>query len=97
MLAAVAPAICLIVLAPLASIFALPGPAWAMLCIGYGLVLGARENDACAAAAGIAAMAMQAGWSFGFFRGLTAELYQRREPITTEAKYSSPAPNQIIK
>jgi succinoglycan biosynthesis protein ExoA len=36
--------------------------------------LGIRLRDACAAAAGIAAMAMQAGWSFGFFAGLKAEL-----------------------
>jgi succinoglycan biosynthesis protein ExoA len=35
--------------------------------------LGIRLHDVCAAAAGIAAIAMQTGWSFGFFAGLKAE------------------------
>jgi len=69
-LAAVAPALCLALLAPVAGIFALPAVAWAVLCAGYGIILGKRLRDPCAAAAGIAAMAMQAGWSFGFFREL---------------------------
>jgi hypothetical protein len=69
-LAAVAPALCMAPLAPVAGIFALPAVAWAVLCVGYGLVLGKRLQDPCAAAAGVAAMAMQAGWSFGFFREL---------------------------
>jgi succinoglycan biosynthesis protein ExoA len=71
-LAAVAPTLCLGLLAPVAGIFALPALAWAGLCVGYGIVLGGRLRDPCAAAAGVAAMAMQAGWSFGFFRELVA-------------------------
>jgi succinoglycan biosynthesis protein ExoA len=71
-LAAVAPTLCLGLLAPVAGIFALPALAWAGLCVGYGIVLGGRLRDPCAAAAGIAAMAMQAGWSFGFLRELVA-------------------------
>jgi succinoglycan biosynthesis protein ExoA len=54
--------------------FALPALAWALLCLGYGFFLGIRLHDVCAAAAGIAAIAMQTGWSFGFFAGLKAEL-----------------------
>jgi succinoglycan biosynthesis protein ExoA len=73
-LAGVAPVVCLLLLAPISGIFALPALAWALLCLGYGVILGIRLRDACAAAAGIAAMAMQAGWSFGFFAGLKAEL-----------------------
>lgn len=72
MLAAVAPALCLALLAPVAGIFAVPAVVWAVVCVGYGIVLGRRLGDPCAAAAGIAAMAMQAGWSFGFFRELIA-------------------------
>jgi succinoglycan biosynthesis protein ExoA len=71
-LAGVAPAICLYVLTPVSSIFALPALGWALMCLGYGIILGIRLRDLCAAAAGIAAMAMQAGWSFGFFAGLTS-------------------------
>jgi succinoglycan biosynthesis protein ExoA len=73
-LAAVAPAICVAVLAPFAGIFAVPALAWIFLSVGYGALLGARLRSVCAAAAGLAAIAMHAGWSFGFFRGLIGEL-----------------------
>lgn len=73
-LAAIAPALCLALLAPLAGIFAFPAVAWAVLCLGYGVVLGRRLRDPCAVAAGIAAMAMQAGWSFGFICEMIFEL-----------------------
>jgi succinoglycan biosynthesis protein ExoA len=72
MLAGVAPTLCLALLTPVGGIFALPALAWVGLCIGYGIVLGRRLRDPCAAAAGVAAMAMHAGWSFGFFRELIA-------------------------
>jgi succinoglycan biosynthesis protein ExoA len=75
-LTVVAPAICLAALAPLASIFAVPVVAWAGLCLGYGLLLSARSRDPCAAGAGVAAIAMQAGWSFGFFSGLWSTLQE---------------------
>jgi succinoglycan biosynthesis protein ExoA len=74
MLVAVAPALCLALLAPVAGIFAFPAIAWAALCAGYGIVLGRRLRDSCAAAAGVAAMAMQSGWSFGFIREVISEL-----------------------
>jgi succinoglycan biosynthesis protein ExoA len=93
-LAVVAPAICLMILTPLAGIFAVPALAWAALCIGYGIVLGARLHDACATAAGVAAMAMQAGWSFGFFRGLIATLLRRGDEITPGAEYKAATRNR---
>jgi succinoglycan biosynthesis protein ExoA len=70
----VAPAICLMLLTPLMHIFAVPAATWALACITYGLMLGMRLRDPCAMASGVAAMAMQAGWSFGFFRGLLSNL-----------------------
>jgi succinoglycan biosynthesis protein ExoA len=73
-LTVVAPAICLAALAPFAPICAVPAAAWAAVCLGYGLLLGVRSNDLCAAGSGVAAIAMQAGWSFGFFAGLLTAL-----------------------
>jgi succinoglycan biosynthesis protein ExoA len=73
-LTVVAPAICLAALAPFAPICAVPAAAWAALCLGYGLLLGVRSHDLCAAGSGGAAIAMQAGWSFGFFAGLLTAL-----------------------
>jgi succinoglycan biosynthesis protein ExoA len=70
----IAPTICLAALAPFAPICAVPAAAWAALCLGYGLLLGVRSRDLCAAGSGGAAIAMQAGWSFGFFVGLLAAL-----------------------
>ena len=80
-LAGVAPALCLIILTPFNYAFAIPALAWISLCAGFGIALGIRRRDSCAAAAGIAAMAMQSAWSFGFIRQLTAELalYVRTE------------------
>jgi succinoglycan biosynthesis protein ExoA len=76
-LAAVAPAVCLLTLIPVAGVFAIPALAWISLCIAYGIGLGVRSRDVCAAAAGVAAMAMQAGWSFGFFLELGIALFRR--------------------
>jgi len=73
-LVAVAPAVCLMMLSPFAGLCAVPALSWALLCIGCGVVLGVRGKDACATAAGLAAIAMQAGWSFGFFRGLVPDV-----------------------
>jgi succinoglycan biosynthesis protein ExoA len=79
-LTGVAPAICLALLTPVAAIFALPTIVWVLTCNLYGLVLGMRLHDPCAMASGIAAMMMQAGWSFGFFRGLLSSLSGRWSP-----------------
>jgi len=75
-LAGIAPALSLLLLAPLSFIFALPALSWALLCLGYGLLLGVRQRDPCAAAAGAAAIVMQVGWSVGFFEGLKAGLWR---------------------
>jgi succinoglycan biosynthesis protein ExoA len=77
-LAAVAPILCLSLLAPISSIFAIPAVAWILVCLTYGVVLGIGLRDACAAAAGLAAIATQAGWSFGFFAGLKAGLSEAK-------------------
>jgi succinoglycan biosynthesis protein ExoA len=73
-LAPLAPLLCLTLFYPFAAICAVPAAGWALLCIGCGVVVGIRQKDACAMAAGLAAMAMQAGWSFGFFRGLVPDM-----------------------
>ena len=69
-LMAVAPALGLLVLAPIYPIFLIPPLLWVSCCLGYGIWLGAAAGDWCAMGSGVAAMAMQAGWSFGFFRQL---------------------------
>jgi succinoglycan biosynthesis protein ExoA len=75
-LAGIAPVLSLLLLTPLSFVFALPALSWALLCLGYGLLLGVRQRDPCAAAAGVAAIAMQVGWSVGFFEALKAGLWR---------------------
>jgi succinoglycan biosynthesis protein ExoA len=70
---AVAPALGLLLLAPLSAVFAVPAAAWALACLAFGLLLGLRARDVCAAAAGIAAMTMHVGWSLGFLAHLLAQ------------------------
>jgi succinoglycan biosynthesis protein ExoL len=73
----IVPMICLLLLAPFSAIFAIPALAWGLFCLGFGLIIGIRRGDRCAAAAGAAAIIMQTGWSFGFFRGLIRGISQR--------------------
>jgi succinoglycan biosynthesis protein ExoA len=75
-LISVVPAICLAVLTPLSGWFLLPAVAWTLACSAYGAFLGFKARDPCTAAAGIPAMATQAGWSFGFFCGLISSGWQ---------------------
>jgi len=75
-LAGIAPVLSLLLLTPFSFVFALPALSWALSCLGYGLLLGVRQRDPCAAAAGVAAIAMQVGWSVGFFEGLKAGLWR---------------------
>jgi succinoglycan biosynthesis protein ExoA len=90
-LAGVAPALGLLLLFPLAQIFALPAVLWAFSCLAYGVVLAGRLHDPCAAAAGLAGIAMQSGWSIGFYRGLYTELPKRlktrelSDPVTKDS------------
>jgi succinoglycan biosynthesis protein ExoA len=44
---------------------AIPDSAWLLTCLSYGLVIGIRQRDLCAAGSGYAGMVMQLAWSFG--------------------------------
>jgi succinoglycan biosynthesis protein ExoA len=90
-LVVIAPIVCLAALAPIWPILIAPALAWASVCIAYGLVLGVRLRDRCAAAAGVAAIAMQAGWSFGFFAGLAAAAWRRSKRDSWRARLAAPA------
>jgi succinoglycan biosynthesis protein ExoA len=60
-------------LAPIGMLYpplALPAAIWAAVCLSYGAVIGARERQVCASAAGAAAMIMHLAWSCGFFTEL---------------------------
>ncbi|HYD18353.1 MAG TPA: glycosyltransferase family 2 protein [Patescibacteria group bacterium] len=71
---AVAPAALMLPLALLHWIFAVPFLTWALLCLGYGALLGLRARDAAAMLSGFAAMLMHLGWSFGFGAGLLGRM-----------------------
>jgi succinoglycan biosynthesis protein ExoA len=89
-LAAIAPILALSLLAPLWPIFAAPAVVWALLCLGYGALLGLRQRDRCAAAAGLAAIVSQAGWSLGFARGIVAGLGGRMDARGKPAASADP-------
>lgn len=61
----VGPAVVMSLLWPLAPLFALPASLWAIASLTYGLALGIRDRSRCACGAGIAAMLMHLGFSFG--------------------------------
>ncbi|HZU64450.1 MAG TPA: glycosyltransferase family 2 protein [Novosphingobium sp.] len=70
---AVAPLVCLALLGLLAAgvdrralWLAVPALAWAGLCLAYGGALAWRQRSSCVLCAGLAAMLMHLGWSFGF-------------------------------
>ena len=71
-LPSVAPIIILALLAPFYWPLAVPASAWALLCLFYGIVLGIKHRDLCAAASGYASMVMQVAWSFGHWREIIA-------------------------
>jgi len=62
----VGPAVVMSLLWPLAPLFAIPAVLWGTISLTYGAVLGVRGESRCACAAGIAAMLMHLGFSFGF-------------------------------
>lgn len=72
----VAPALGLLLLAPLFPGLMAPALVWVIGCLGFGLVLGLKAQDRCVAAAGIAAMTMHVGWSFGYFAHLFAVMFR---------------------
>jgi succinoglycan biosynthesis protein ExoA len=62
----VAPAIALALMTPISLLFAVPASFWLGLCISFGVFLGMRERNLCAALSGFAAAIMHAAWSAGF-------------------------------
>jgi succinoglycan biosynthesis protein ExoA len=66
----VGPAAIMSLLWPLAPFFAIPAVLWATISLTFGVVLGARGKSWCAGGAGIAAMLMHLGFSFGFISQL---------------------------
>jgi succinoglycan biosynthesis protein ExoA len=92
-LVGVAPVMALLLLAPIWPILSYPFLIWAFVCLGYGVLLGIRLEDRCAAASGIAAMATQAGWSFGFFAGLIAAAKARFRPDDSESTSAHAGPS----
>lgn len=65
---AIAPAVLIAAAAPWFWPLGLPAAIWALACLGYGLLLGLRARDPCAAASGLAAMIAHLAWSIGFWR-----------------------------
>jgi len=63
---AVPAALAMLPLAFAHPIFALPAVAWAVLCLGFGILVGLRAGGGFALLAGVAAMTMQLGWAVGF-------------------------------
>lgn len=64
----VAPAVLLAVLAPVWWPLSLPALAWALICLGYGLLLGVQARSGCVAMSGVAIMIMHLSWSIGVWR-----------------------------
>ncbi|MDA8252971.1 MAG: glycosyltransferase family 2 protein [Rhodospirillales bacterium] len=86
--AAVLPAAVLALLAPFSLAAAAPLVSWALVCLGYGVLLGLGARDMRLAAGGPAAMIMHAGWSFGFWRSVLAGI-TRHEATPMDAVSSS--------
>jgi succinoglycan biosynthesis protein ExoA len=64
-LPSIIPIVTLGMFAPLYWPLAVPASVWLLACLSYGLVLGIRQKDVCAAASGYAAIVMQLAWSLG--------------------------------
>ncbi|MGJ4892928.1 glycosyltransferase family 2 protein [Bradyrhizobium sp. HKCCYLS3077] len=62
----VGPAVALALLGFFVPLFAGPAILWALICIFYGFSLGFRKGQPCECGAGLAAMIMHLGFSFGF-------------------------------
>jgi succinoglycan biosynthesis protein ExoA len=77
----IAPAVALLALTPWLPIAALPALGWAALCLGYGLLLGVKKKNRCAAVSGVAAMIMHFGWSLGFWQAMAGRrAWQQQAP-----------------
>jgi succinoglycan biosynthesis protein ExoA len=64
-LPSVAPIAILAFFGPLYWPLAVPSFLWLLACLSYGLLLGIRKRDFCAAASGYASIVMQLAWSLG--------------------------------
>ena len=67
-LPSIAPIVSLGFLTPFYWPLLLPASTWLLACLSYGLVLGIRQKDVCAAASGYTAIVMQLAWSLGHWR-----------------------------
>ena len=67
-LPSVAPIMILGFFGPLYWPLAVPASTWLLACLSYGLVLGIRQKDICAAGSGYASIVMQLAWSIGHWR-----------------------------
>jgi succinoglycan biosynthesis protein ExoA len=67
-LPSIAPIVLLGILGPLYWPLAGPASVWLFACLSYGLVLGIRQKDICAAGSGYASIVMQLAWSIGHWR-----------------------------
>ena len=71
-LPSIAPIVILGFLGPLYWPLAVPAAAWLFACLSYGLVLGIKRKDVCAAGSGYASIVMQLAWSLGHWRELVS-------------------------
>jgi succinoglycan biosynthesis protein ExoA len=97
-LPSIAPIAILGSLAPLYWPLAVPAAIWLLACLFYGLVLGIRQRDICAAGAGYAAIVMQLAWSLGHWREMISIRAQRlfaargRRTLATQLNQPTPEP-----
>ncbi len=69
---------------PQLLLLTIPAALWALIALGYGVVLGLWQRNPCATGAGVAAMIMHFAWSLGYWthlcrqRGLGSKLNQDR-------------------
>jgi succinoglycan biosynthesis protein ExoA len=63
--------------APLYWPLGVPALAWLFACLSYGLILGLRKKEICAAASGYPAIVMQFAWSFGHWLDIFTRAHPR--------------------
>jgi succinoglycan biosynthesis protein ExoA len=87
--AAVAPSALLLVAAPWIPIAGVPVLVWLVACLLFGLSLGLRRWDRCAAASGFVAMLMHLGWSIGFWSAWLEVAIQILRPLPASPIYGA--------
>jgi succinoglycan biosynthesis protein ExoA len=88
---AVAPAVALLLFAPLFWPLAFPALAWAAAALAYGLALAAKAKHPAIALAGPAAMIMHLAWSAGFWSQFAAHALARRVEAPEPSIFVAPA------